>query len=60
MRGRGRIERPAFPAPSEFQMRFMASKTRAATGGEIAEVWLETVWLFDIVWRGGALRRLEP
>jgi hypothetical protein len=41
-------------------MRFMASKTRAATGGEIAEVWLETVWLFDIVWRGGALRRLEP
>jgi hypothetical protein len=34
--------------PLNFQMRFMASKTRAATGGEIAEVWLETVWLFDI------------
>src|ERR671918_782917 len=26
MRGCGRIERPAFPAPSEFQMRFMSAK----------------------------------
>jgi hypothetical protein len=29
MRGCGRIERPAFPAPSEFQMRFKRCKTRA-------------------------------
>jgi hypothetical protein len=29
MRGCGRIERPAFPAPSEFQMRFRRCKTRA-------------------------------
>jgi hypothetical protein len=29
MRGCGCIEHPAFPAPSEFQMRFMIGKTRA-------------------------------
>jgi hypothetical protein len=29
MRGCGRIVRPAFPAPSEFQMRFITGKTRA-------------------------------
>jgi len=29
MRGCGRVERPAFPAPSEFQMRLTTDKTRA-------------------------------
>jgi hypothetical protein len=30
---------PAFPAPSEFQMRFMALNSRGVRG-EIAEVWV--------------------
>jgi hypothetical protein len=37
-RGCGCIERPAFPAPSEFQMRFTLANSRGARG-EIAEVW---------------------
>ena len=40
MRGCGRIERPAFPAPSEFQMRFMIGKTRERMRGEKAEACL--------------------
>ena len=36
MRGRGRIARPAFPAPSDGRERDVTSKTRAKTCGEIA------------------------
>jgi sarcosine oxidase delta subunit len=42
MRGCGRIERPAFPAPSEFQGQERQNKTRAHTRGEIAKLWLHT------------------
>src|SRR6266403_5098077 len=37
MRGRGRIARPAFPAPSDGRERDVTSKTRAKTCGEIAK-----------------------
>ena len=38
MRGCGCIERPAFPAPSEFSDALQIGKTRAGMRGEIAEV----------------------
>src|SRR6266576_5795767 len=37
MRGRGRIARPAFPAPSDGRERDVTSNTRAKTCGEIAK-----------------------
>jgi hypothetical protein len=40
MRGCGRIERPAFPAPSNVRGRDNQSKTRAKTRGEIAKLLL--------------------
>jgi hypothetical protein len=40
MRGCGRIERLAFPAPSDFQMADQ-SKTRVLMRGEIARPWLQ-------------------
>jgi hypothetical protein len=45
MRGRGRIERPAFPAPSETSDALLTVKTRAGMRGEIAEL---CVSLFEI------------
>jgi hypothetical protein len=44
MRGCGRIERPAFPAPSDLQMAHQ-SKTRVLMRGEIANAWLQTTAL---------------
>ena len=38
MRGCGRVERPAFPAPSEFQMRFTRCQNSRAPRGENVEV----------------------
>jgi len=46
MRGCGRIERPAFPAPSDLQMAHQ-SKTRALMRGEIANAWLQTTALLQ-------------
>ena len=39
MRGCGRVVRPAFPAPSEFQMAFIIQNLRGCRG-EIAEAWV--------------------
>src|SRR3981081_4010503 len=39
-RGCGRIRRPAFPAPSDFQLGRTQSRTRAKTRGEIAKLCL--------------------
>jgi hypothetical protein len=41
MRGCGRIERPAFPAPSEFRGREIDGKTSDASRREIAELCFE-------------------
>src|SRR5436190_23532618 len=46
MRGCGRIERPAFPAPSDLQMAHQ-SKTRVLMRGEIANAWLQTTALLQ-------------
>jgi hypothetical protein len=47
MRGCGRIVRPAFPAPSEFQRAEISGKTRAKTRGEIAKLCLRGLLLFE-------------
>jgi hypothetical protein len=39
-RGCGRIERPAFPAPSDLRRRDIKGKTRAQSRGEIARPYL--------------------
>jgi hypothetical protein len=46
-RGCGRIERPAFPAPSALRGQDVPSKNSRARG-EIAEPWLLTGSLFEI------------
>jgi hypothetical protein len=45
-RGCGRIERPAFPAPSEFQGQDLTAKL-AWMRGEIAELRRRTTLLFE-------------
>ena len=40
MRGCGRIERPAFPAPSDVSDGLARSETRAEMRGEMAAVWV--------------------
>ncbi|HKO70970.1 MAG TPA: hypothetical protein VJV58_08580, partial [Bradyrhizobium sp.] len=44
MRGCGRIERPAFPAPSDVSGALEAKRNSRGSRGEIAKVWV--VWLF--------------
>jgi hypothetical protein len=43
MRGCGRIERPAFPAPSDVQKANVDGKTRAKTRGEIVKSCLDVI-----------------
>ena len=47
-RGCGRIERPAFPAPSDIRGRDVLDKTRAKTRGEIAKPYLYTAGCLKI------------
>jgi hypothetical protein len=47
MRGCGRIERPAFPAPSDDEGGTLKGKTRAKRRGENAKLWLQTMLLFE-------------
>jgi hypothetical protein len=47
-RGCGRIKRPAFPAPSEFQRAGRFRPNSREKRGEIAELCLNVAWLFEI------------
>jgi len=64
MRGCGRIERPAFPAPSDLQEAGCRLANLAQTRGEIAKLWLQMT-LFEIrvyenSWRERAIWCVVP
>jgi len=59
-RGCGRIERPAFPAPSDWRGRDIDGKTRAKTRGEIAKPCLRAARPLNLAPPAGRGRREAP